>query len=232
VCGRFHLDTPIEKIAREFGLADVSHLPGLTPKYNIAPTQNICAVRQVDGVREFTTLRWGLVPHWARDESFGLKTINARSETAIEKPAYRDAFAQRRCLIPASGFYEWKKTLSGKQPMCMRMHDDAVFGMAGLWESWLPPGGGPPLETCTILTCAANDALRPIHERMPVILVPDSFSNWLDETAGAAALTSLMAPLPDDRVRAYSVSARVNSVRNDGSDLVEPIYPPPESLFG
>ncbi len=234
MCGRFHLDTPIAEIARVFGLPDVSHLPGLTPRYNIAPTQLVSVVRERDGVRELATLRWGLVPHWAKDEGIGIKTINARSETAHEKPAYRQAFERRRCLIPASGFYEWKKTDAGKQPMCARMVDDSVFGMAGLWESWRPPGDDAPLlETCTILTCAANDLLRPIHERMPVILPPESFAAWLDESArDTAALKALMAPPPDECLRVYPVGRRVNNVRHDGPDLIEPIDPPPESLFG
>ena len=231
MCGRFHLDTPIEDIARVFGLPDVSHLPGLTPRYNIAPTQTVHAVRERDGARELASLRWGLVPHWAKDEGIGLKAINARSETADEKPAFRQAFAKRRCIIPASGFYEWKKTLDGKQPMCTRMHDDAVFGMAGLWETWRS-GDAPALETCTILTCPANDALRDIHERMPVILPPGGFAPWLDESTGADALKALLRPLPDDTVRFYPVARRVNNVRNDGPDLVEPIEPPAESLFG
>ncbi len=173
-------------------------------------------------------LRWGLVPHWARDAAIGNRMINARAETVAEKPAFRAAFRQRRCLIAADGIYEWRKAPDGaKQPYFIRRADDAPFAFAGLWERWRTPGdgthGGEPLETCAIITTEANQTLAPIHHRMPVILAADDHDAWLDpEPPSAAALTALLRPAPADAVIAQPVGRHVNNARNDDPACIAP----------
>jgi putative SOS response-associated peptidase YedK len=213
MCGRFTLfATPVE-VADLFGTPPPPELP---PHYNIAPTQSLLACRAGDGSRELVRLRWGLVPRWASDLKAGAKAINAKAETVATLPTFRDAFRQRRCLIPASGYYEWKK----KQPFLIRPASGTLFAFAGLWDVWAK--GGDPVETCTIVTTAANDALRHLHERMPVILSRDSFAAWLAPTTPAAALPELLRPCPSGTVAFHAVSPRVGNVRNDDSGLVEP----------
>ena len=178
MCGRFTLFEPDKVLAKEFGVSD---FPPRSPRYNIAPSQPIAAVRAVPAGsgRELALLRWGLIPSWSKDPAIGNRLINARAETAKEKPSFRNAFRRHRCLIPASGFYEWLRWERGKQPYFVRMRDGHPFAFAGLWDRWESPDKGV-IETCTILTTAANDVLAPIHDRMPVILPPREYDRWLD----------------------------------------------------
>ena len=233
MCGRFHLATPPEDVATIFGLEVV---PSFTPRYNIAPTQIVGVVRAAEGgTREWAPMRWGLVPSWAKDPTIGNRMINARSETAAEKPAFRAAFRRRRCLVPADGFYEWRKLDDeAKQPMEIRLAGAGPFGMAGLWEHWESPDGD--LETFTILTCAANERLRAIHDRMPVILEREQWGRWLDPALGEDArdrdaLASMLDPYPADEIEAYPIGRRVNSPANDDPSLLDRVEPPPTSLF-
>lgn len=232
MCGRFTLRTPESVLVEQFR---VDSIPPLSPRYNIAPTQEVGTVRAPQPAqREFVWMSWGLVPRWAKDPSIASQMINARAETAAEKPAFRDAFRRRRCLIIADGFYEWKKT-SGriKQPYYIRMKDDRPFAFAGLWERW---GGGATsdagndarheprqLESCTILTTHANDLLADLHDRMPVILGPADYDRWLDAgTTDPEALKYLLEPYPSDELIAEPVSTRVNNVKHDDADCIKP----------
>jgi putative SOS response-associated peptidase YedK len=216
MCGRFLLMTSGRNIVEEFGLAD---FPELFPKYNIAPTQPVLAVREGGAGREAAFLRWGLVPSWAKDAK--ASPINARSETAADKPMFRAALRKRRCLIPASGFYEWL-ALAGqkrKQPYCFRPKDEKPWGFAGLWERWAGPAG--PVESCCILTTEANDLVRPVHDRMPVILPAQHWPAWLDTALqDAGQLAPLLRPYPAEAMRAYPVGPLVSNPRNDGPDCL------------
>ncbi len=172
MCGRYTLKTPIDVVAEHFGLDE--YPSSLTPSYNIAPTQEVAAVVEEDEKRKLKMFRWGLVPSWAKDPAIGNKMINARAETVSEKPSFRSAFKRRRCLIVADGFYEWQKTDGGaKQPYHFRMKDSSPFAFAGLWETW--DGDGADVRSCSIITTDANDLMKEIHHRMPVILLPDNY---------------------------------------------------------
>jgi putative SOS response-associated peptidase YedK len=218
MCGRYELHTQPAAIALAFGL---THPPAIQARYNIAPMQLVPIVRvNAHGERELVQMRWGLVPRWAKDPSIGARMINARAETAATRGAFRHALARRRCLVPADGFYEWQALPSGKQPMHVARRDATPFGMAGLHERWLSPDG-EVLDTCTILTTQANAQLRPLHERMPVIVPPEHYARWLDHAEHDVA--DLLAPLPDGLLQAHAVSARVNAVRNDDAALIEPV---------
>jgi putative SOS response-associated peptidase YedK len=217
MCGRFLLMTSGKDAAETYGLADA---PELFSRYNIAPTQPVLAARAgAAGLREATLLRWGLVPSWAKD--LKQAPINARAETAADKPMFRAALRKRRCLIPASGFYEWAVVAGRKQPYCFRPLDERPFAFAGLWERW--EGESGPVESCAILTTTANELVRPIHERMPVILPAQHWAAWLDpQMQDAVALAPLLRPYPADAMRAYAVSQLVNNPRNDGPECLEP----------
>lgn len=218
MCGRYELHTHPAAIALAFGLLEP---PALAPRYNIAPTQPVPIVRRrADGTRECVDMRWGLVPRWAKDPAIGVKMINARAETIAEKPSFRTAFNHHRCLIPADGFYEWKATPAGKQPVHVGRKDGAPFGFAGLFERWLGADGSV-LDTCTILTTTANELLRPIHARMPVIVAPENYARWLD--AANPDVIDLFAPFPSDAMTWHPVSTRVNAVRNDDASLIAPV---------
>lgn len=218
MCGRYELSSHPAAIALAFGLA---HPPDVHPRYNIAPTQKVPIVRlNATGERELVQVKWGLVPRWAKDPSIGARMINARGETLTSKSAYRNAYARHRCLVPANGFYEWQATPAGKQPMHIGMPDGRPFGMAGLYERWLSPAG-EVLDSCTIVTTSANDALRPVHDRMPVIVPDAAYERWLD--AANADVTDLLAAWKGDALRVYSVSTRVNVVHNDDARLTDPI---------
>ncbi len=217
MCGRFFLLASPPELADLFGLADVPDAP---PRYNIAPSQPVAVVRVADAGRELVRLRWGLIPPWSRDGK--VAPINARSETAADKPMFRHAFRKRRCLIPASGFFEWMNTgAKKKQPFCIRLIDDKPFAFAGLWERWEGPAG--PVDSCAILTTEANELVRPVHDRMPVILDRRHFDQWLaPKEQDAGALAPLLRPFAADRMRAYPVSPLVNSPRNDDARCLEP----------
>ncbi len=221
MCGRFTLRTPESEIAALF---DVEESVDLPLRFNIAPTQAVAVVRCRDdsSARELAMLHWGLIPAWAKDAKIGNRMINARSETAAVKPSFRSAFRRRRCLIPADGFYEWQKTPDGKQPFYIRMQDERPFGFAGLWERW--DRGDEPIESCTILTTEASERLRPLHDRMPVIVSPEDYARWLDPRLEQAEdLMPLLRPYTDDSLVALPVSRVVNSPRNDRPECIQPI---------
>jgi len=218
MCGRFAQRSDPKRLAKEFKVAEV---PQVEARYNVAPTQEILAVRELGDGREMTFFKWGLIPSWAKDTSMGARLINARSETVEEKPSFREAFKQRRCLIPADGFYEWQRTGGKKQPFFFRMRDECPFGFAGLWERW-EGAGGQAINSCTILTTEANEVLRPVHDRMPVILHPDDYPLWLDGNERERVLLGeLLRPYPAEEMIGYPVSTLVNSPGNKGSGLSE-----------
>jgi putative SOS response-associated peptidase YedK len=217
MCGRYALTSPPEVIAQRFNLLWV---PDLSAHYNIAPSQMIPVVRDLGQGRELALLKWGLIPSWAKDPTIGIKLINARAETLVDKPAFRIAYRRRHCLIPADAFYEWKPVAGRKQPYCIRMADQGPFGMAGLWEHWVNPSG-QAVETCTIITTDANTLVRELHDRMPVILAPDDYAAWLD--AGIAKAQELLRPYPPDQMTVYPVNLRVNNVKNDDVECLTPL---------
>jgi putative SOS response-associated peptidase YedK len=224
MCGRYTIHTPRDKIRERYGIArDLATLEKLFERYNVAPSQPVAAVRIArDGVRELVPLRWGLIPHWAKDPKTGYSMINARAETVAAKPAFRDAFRRRRCLIPADGFYEWKQVGTAKQPFHIRMKEGGDFAFAGLWEHW--QGEDQEIESCSIIVTDANDLLRPIHDRMPVILDPADYEAWLDpENRDTEALAGLLMPYPAERMEAVPVSRRVNSPKTDEASLLDPV---------
>jgi putative SOS response-associated peptidase YedK len=219
MCGRYTLASPTERLAEEFGV-DASSIE-LSPNYNVAPTQGVAAVLEEGGQRRLEVLRWGLIPPWADDPGIGSRMINARSETAPGKPSFRRAFRERRCLIPADGFYEWQRTNGAKQPYFIHMEGGGPFAFAGLWESW-SKGGEGEVRTCTILTTEANALVGEIHDRMPVILAADAYDVWLDPASERDELTGLLAPYPEDEMEAYAVSRFVNSPQNNDPRCIEP----------
>lgn len=253
MCGRFFLATPAEVIAQLFGvdrvrLADLPAIPGApspdpaSARYNIAPTQLVATVRDraSDGgrERELVPLRWGLVPWWADEPSGGARMINARCETAATNRAFKDALERRRCIVPADGFYEWKKIAPGaKQPVAIRSRDGRPLALAGLWERWRPKGvEGPYLETVTVLTCPPNSLLEEVHDRMPVILPAGGWDRWLDPgVREAGAVAELMAPIAAEALRMHPVGSWVNNVKNDDPRCAaeaEAEEPGQQSLFG
>jgi putative SOS response-associated peptidase YedK len=227
MCGRYTLKSRAEIIAETFG---VPVPPTLPERFHIAPSQQVLAIRERSGgdQRELVALQWGLVPFWADDPEVGSRMANARSETAATKPAFRASFGSHRCLIVADGFYEWQARNGKKQPYYIRLKSDSPFGIAGLWDRW--DKQGEPLETCTILTCDANEPMLAIHDRMPVVIPPESFDIWLDpEIHDPRKLARLLRPFHPDEMTAYPVSALVNNVRNDSAGCIEPVnVPAPE----
>lgn len=225
MCGRYVLKEPLDLLQRFFAYSS-SEIRQLRPRYNIAPTTKIPVVRCVaDGSRELVEMRWGLIPAWAKDPSTLPPMINARSESVATKPSFRGAFKSRRCLIPASGYYEWSRTAGGtgpKQPFYFHARNGEPLALAGLWEVWLPPEGDP-IVSAAIVTCAANAEFAPIHDRMPVVLnEATARSEWLQPgplTDGPAAM--LLRSVPPGILEAHPISTRVNSVRNDDPSLVE-----------
>ena len=220
MCGRFTLMIDAEELQAEYGLQAVpaNHVP----RYNIAPSQPIGVIKDWP-VRSLDWMRWGLVPHWAKDPAIGNTLINARAETAHEKPSFRAAFARRRCLIPADGFYEWQKAPMGKGPSTPYFFyatDHKPFAFAGLWELW-QASDGSEIQTCTILTTAANSLVAPVHERMPVMLSGSALGQWL-APAAPSSLSALLKPYPASLMSAHPVSAMVNSPFQDRPELVIP----------
>ncbi|ODA29246.1 SOS response-associated peptidase [Planctopirus hydrillae] len=221
MCGRFTLRTELKLLAELYGFQPIS-LPW-TPRYNIAPTQLVAAVRlSADASsRELEMLRWGLVPSWAKEIPKGRPMINARADTVAEKPTFRAAFKRRRCLILADGFYEWHQDGEIKEPYYIRMRDERPFAMAGLWENW--DKGPQPLESATIITTGPNELMAKFHHRMPVILDPDLANVWLDPgIEEPEELLPLLKPYPEEQMEAYVVSSRVNRVKDDSPQCIEP----------
>jgi len=222
MCGRFTLIAPGETIAELFQLTEI---PSLVPRYNIAPTQPVAAVRlsQSSGTRELSYFHWGLIPRWAKDTKIGSRMINARSETAAEKPSFRAAFKYRRCLVPADGFYEWRKINGGKQPVRIQMKSGQPFAIAGLWEHWISSDGSE-IESCTLLTTEPNDLLRPVHNRMPVLLDPADFDQWLDtKSYQGDDVQQLLRPFSAGDMAFYPVSTHVNNPRNEDPLCIQPL---------
>lgn len=230
MCGRYVLTTPGEVLAQVFDTAPPPEetLAAIVPRYNISPTQQVPIVRSAPAPapaasRELALVQWGLVPHWAKDPGIGNSLINARAETAAEKPSFRDALKRRRCLIPATGFYEWKKLGKGKQPWLLRLKGGETFAFAGLWSQWKNPESGANLETCAILTTTPNELAATVHDRMPVILPPTTWNRWLAEAPPGTPFTELLLSFPAAQMEAFPVSKRVNSPANEGPENIAPI---------
>lgn len=221
MCGRYALYGPDSRLVEAF---DIAGMPPFRPRYNVAPQTEVLVVRaRSDGSRVGELVRWGLIPAWAKDPAIGLKTINARSETAATRPAFRAAFRRSRCIVPANGFYEWQAQpgRTRKQPYYVRPAHEPFFGFAGLLERWQGPDG--PVASCAILTCAANAAMAPVHDRMPCILSPADYALWLDpECRDADALQALLRSAPDEALALHPVSTAVGNARNEGPALIEP----------
>jgi putative SOS response-associated peptidase YedK len=222
MCGRYRLSRR-KQILEEHFVADWDEMEW-HPRYNIAPTQPVPIIRQnpKEPVREVSLVRWGLMPSWSKDSSSAAKMINARSETAATLPAFRDAMKSRRCLIPADGFYEWQKKGKAKQPFCFEVNDGKLFAFAGLWDRWKDPSG-QWIKSCSILTTTANTLTSTVHDRMPVILHPDSYDLWLDPgMSNLEEVSELLKPLDVELMRCYPVGTRINHVVNDDETCCAP----------
>lgn len=233
MCGRFTLSASPEVLVAELGLEEP--LPPIGPRYNVAPSQMVAAVRRhpETGSRRLHLLRWGLIPGWAKDPAIGNRLINARAETVAGKPAFRRAFQQRRCLVVADGFYEWQRVPGGerrrsKQPFLVRRRDGRPFAFAGLWERWRP-AEGEPVESCSVITTDSNPLVAELHDRMPVILDPRDYDLWLDpEETDPDRLAVLLRPCPEEWLESFPVGRLVNDPRCDERRCIEPVEPPPD----
>ncbi|PWW06250.1 putative SOS response-associated peptidase YedK [Paenibacillus cellulosilyticus] len=223
MCGRYTLTVSLEEMMLRFMIGH-TNVPYHRPQYNVAPGQLVLAIINDGEQNRLGELKWGLVPPWADDPKIGSKMLNARAESAADKPAFREAVRRKRCLIPADSFYEWKTRQDGtKQPMRIVMRDRQPFAMAGLYETWVAADGSK-LSTCTVLTTSPNELMEPIHNRMPVLLRPEDEPLWLDrKVSDPARLQHLFQPFDESLMDAYPVSASVGSVRNDFAELIEPI---------
>ena len=230
MCGRYAFHSPRELTQQLFGLpADAPEVPA---RWNISPGTDIPIVRNgTDGRRELVSLRWGLVPSWAKDRTIGQRLVNARAETIAEKPAFRAAFRRRRCLVPADGYYEWRAVTGGKQPYYLRSQVGQPFAMAALWEHWIDRASGEALESCVIVTRESAGIVKDIHARMPIIVPPESYAAWLDPGQDAAATLALLLGAEGGvALEAYPVSRRVNSPKNEGAELTQPGAREPDLL--
>ena len=222
MCGRYTLKVITEILADQF---DFEELSDANPRYNIAPSQLVACVRLLPKSqnREGIMLRWGLIPSWAKDPAIGMKLINARAETVDERPSFRKSFRQRRCLVLADGFYEWRKEIRAKQPYYIRMKDERPFAFAGLWEGWTNPEG-KVVESCALMTTEPNELMTPIHNRMPVIIDPDCYGEWLNPMQQEVTkLNALLGPYPAEDMIAYPVSQLVNNASFDDPRCIEPL---------
>jgi putative SOS response-associated peptidase YedK len=222
MCGRYAITTAPEAIRALFGYPEQPNFPA---RYNVAPTQPVPIVRLAEGQRSFALVRWGLIPAWVKDPRNFSLLINARGESVLDKPAFRNAMRRRRCLFPADGFYEWRQEGKAKRPFFIRPKSGAPIAFAGLWETWAGPNG-EEMETAAIVTTTANRALRPIHDRMPVIVAQEAFDFWLDgNKVDAETAAAMIAPAPDDLLEAYEISSAVNYAANDSPELIAPVAP-------
>lgn len=221
MCSRYSLTSPPEAVRAYFRHTNIAEYP---PRYNIAPTQPVAIIRlNARAERELALVRWGLIPSWVKDPREFATLINARSETAADKPSFRGPMRHRRCLIPCDGFYEWVGQPGAKRPHLIRPRKGGPLAMAGLWEHWLGPDGSE-LETMAILTVAANATVTALHDRMPVIIEPNAFDAWLDCRSGSVnQVVDLLCPAPVDLLEIVEVSARLNNPRNEGPELQEPV---------
>jgi putative SOS response-associated peptidase YedK len=225
MCGRYRLSRRKQIIAEHFDAPDWQD--DWSPRYNVAPTQHVPVIRQHsrEPVRQISTMRWGLIPSWARDPSIAAGTINAKSETAATKPAFRDPLKSRRCLVPADGFYEWKRTGTSKQPFCFEVREGELFAFAGLWDGW-KDSSGQWVKTCTILTTTPNALAANVHDRMPVILDRDSYNLWLDPgITNVQVISALLKPYDARLMRSYPISTRINNVANDDENCSRHVEP-------
>ena len=224
MCNRYRLTHSKQYLTERFQASDDSGMED-HPRYNIAPTQQVLIVRKEQGekVRHLTAMRWGLIPSWAKDMSIGNKMLNARSETVATTPAFRESILKKRCLIPADGFYEWRKMGSVKQPYCFEVGDGEVFALAGLWDEWTSPDG-EVIESCTILTTGPNSLVEDLHDRMPVIVPPEKYELWLDpDIKDFAAIRDILKPYEATLMRRHPVSTKLNNSKNDDAESAVPI---------
>lgn len=227
MCGRYSLTRREEELIERFGIEQLLCDRGLAPRYNIAPSQLVPVIVNQEGKRVLCEFKWGLIPFWAKDLKKTKPVINARSESVAEKPFFKQALSKRRCLIPADGFYEWRQQNKEKIPMFIQINEGELFAFAGLWDQWTNPEG-EVIRTCTIITTAANDAMTPVHDRMPVIIRPQDESTWLDpDIKEPADLIPLLEPLSNEAIGMHEVSSRVNSPAQDTPELVRPIEAAP-----
>jgi putative SOS response-associated peptidase YedK len=223
MCGRYRLSRRKQLVEAYF--ASVSEECEWSPRYNVAPTQPVLTIRQDSRapVRRLSIMRWGLIPSWSKDPSIGYKTINARSETVATTASFREPFKSQRCLVPADGFYEWKREGKTKQPYCFEMSEGELFAFAGLWDRWRDPRGDV-IESYSIITTAPNFLLADIHDRMPAILRPDEYDLWLDPAfRDTASVLEMLRPFDAGLMRRYPVSTRVNQVQNDDAECAKPL---------
>lgn len=224
MCGRFTLTATLEEVLNRFDIEEFLDEENYGPNYNVAPTQSVLVIINNGSMNKMGYLRWGLIPPWAEDMSIGNKMINARSETLLEKSSFRSPFRKKRCIVIADSFYEWKKIdRNTKTPMRIKLKNNDLFGMAGLWEQWKTPEG-KSIFTCTVITTSPNELMKDIHDRMPVILRPEDEKIWLDPTiSDMTKLTQLLQPLETDLMEAYEVSSLVNSPKNNSIELIQNI---------
>lgn len=224
MCGRFGLTRPDKLDLQRFGVGGAPEVP---PRFNIPPGGDILVVRERREERVADLVHWGLVPSWAKDRSIGFRTINARAETALSKPSFRNAMERRRCLIPADVFYEWQPVTGQrrKQPWAIAQPDGEIFALGGLWEYWKPPEGGEGLVSCTILTTAPNELMEPIHDRMPVIIAPERYRAWLDPRTARPAVEDMTRSWPSEGLRAWRISHHINERDADDSTILAPVEP-------
>ncbi|MES2209528.1 MAG: SOS response-associated peptidase [Chloroflexota bacterium] len=222
MCGRFTQERPTSELAEIFAAEDLEAAPG--GRFNVAPTDDASVVVERDDRRAIKAYRWGLIPHWADDPKVGNRMFNARAETIATSPAFRDAFRKRRCLIPVDSFFEWRREGTVRQPFRIVRTDGRPLALAGLWSGWRDPETDQVRRTFTIVTTTPNALMRPIHDRMPVIVGPESWDRWLDPgLPDPGELHGLLVPAPDDGLEVYPVSRAVNNVRNDGPELIDPL---------
>ena len=225
MCGRVRLSSDVSEIKLVFSIPPHRPTPNIAPSWNVAPTDPLPVVRYDPKAseRSVDVMRWGLVPFWAKDIKVGFSNINAMAETVGTKPAFREAFQRRRCLVPVDNFYEWKKTATGKQPYAIALADRRLMALAGLWENWRSPAG-EWVRSFAIITTTPNELCAELHNRMPVVLKPDVWPVWLaEESVGAADLKAMLTPYPSAEMICWPVSARVGNVKNNDASLIEPI---------
>ena len=225
MCGRARLSSDVSEIKLRFSIPPSRPTPNIAPSWNVAPTDLLPVVRYDQNAHErrLDVMRWGLVPFWAKDIKVGFANINAKAEGIESKPAFREAFRQRRCLVPVDNFYEWKKTATGKQPYAIALADRKLMALAGLWENWRSPAG-ERVRSFAVITTTPNESCAELHDRMPVVLAPTAWPIWLgEEPAGPPQLRALLAPYPDEGMICWPVSRRVGNVKNNDPSLIEPI---------